>query len=239
MSLSALFRLSSALCFVALLGFALPDPASAGDRNAGPAMATSGDPDDYTVEAGDPDDHRAESGDPNDHRAESKDPDDMVVESEDPDSLLTTSKDPDDMVVDSTDLGDLKRAAPPAAPGSNRNALGEPQREQQPSGHEVRTFAPHHSSDSGSAGGSWEGKLAVTKARLDSARRDVEHWDAEYSRATDSDGVRGQARAEIISKRDQAHARVSEAQQELHAIAASARRAGVNPMIIDSFTGSH
>jgi hypothetical protein len=236
---SRLARLGAGLLAGATIALALPYASLAEDRDAGPAMATSEDPDDMTVGTEDPDSLVTGTEDSDDMTVGTENPDDMLTGTLNPDDLLATTENPDDMVVETTDIADLPAARkdPAEAQAREETEAGPDAAKQQ-----VYSFAPSGADGSaaeGSSRGSWEAKLATTKARLDGARRDAERWNAAYSRAVTSNEPRGQARAEIVAKRDEAQEEVKDAEKELAAVSTAARRAGVNPMMIEGLAGAH
>lgn len=221
----------------------------AGDRDAGPARATSHDPDGLVVEAGQMDSRLTKSRGPDGLTTKAGNPDDRRARSGNSDDDLTTSENPDNLVVESTNVDDLPwaqrpspaRSANPANPAKSR-AHDDRQAVRPATGasnDRVYSFTPSApgASGDGHAGGSWEGQLAVAKARLDGARRDAERWDAAYQRLPAS-STSGQQRADIDTRRRKANAEIEEARAELDRLATEAERAGVSPTMIRGLIGS-
>jgi hypothetical protein len=223
-------RWAGAVVAAVAIGWSAPGTVWAEDRDADPEMATSGDPDEQRARSLGPDSSLAESEDSDDRTEQAEDSDDRLVGSEDSDDRLGRSRDVDTEPGRSEDLGDLPNAAPAPAPAPPD---GSAQR--------ATTIAPSRSGGEGEAGesaGNWEGRLAQARARLDRAQRDLERWTEAYTRAINTGYPRGDARARIVTERDRAQTALDAAREELADTAESARRAGVNPMIIEGFTGS-
>jgi hypothetical protein len=138
----------------------------------------------------------AESKDPDDLVVESGNPDDRVVEAGDPDDHLAHSKAPDDLVVEAGNLDDY------VVESRDVDEL-------------VINSVMSDAEVPASYGGTLSPEAKMTRDNLAEARAGSDVADARYSRMMADDYPRGEARRDIIEKRNEAARHLRRA-RELH-----------------------